>query len=87
MLGSLWKRKWLLIVLTLVVFLSVGAVAWAAGSDDDQAASGDQKIADRAKGLHGGREDGTANAGCAEGKARAVGRAPESDASVGPRRR
>ena len=32
----LWRRKWLLIGATIVVFLSVGAVAWAAtGGGDD----------------------------------------------------
>ena len=49
MLRSVWKRKWLLLVLALVVFLSVGAVAWAAGSNDDQAETGDQQIAATAK--------------------------------------
>jgi ABC-type transporter Mla subunit MlaD len=34
--GRLWRRKWLLIGATIVVFLSVGAVAWAAtGGGDD----------------------------------------------------
>ncbi len=33
----LWKRKWWVIAATLVVFLSVGAVAWAA-TDQGQAA-------------------------------------------------
>lgn len=34
----LWKRKWLVIPLALVIFLSVGAVAWAAtsGGSSDQ---------------------------------------------------
>jgi hypothetical protein len=48
-LRSLWKRKWLLMVLALAVFLSVGAAAWAAGTGDDQTPTGDQQIADTAK--------------------------------------
>ncbi|OFW57511.1 MAG: hypothetical protein A2133_01930 [Actinobacteria bacterium RBG_16_64_13] len=30
----IWKRKWLVIVATAAVFLSLGAVAWAATGDD-----------------------------------------------------
>jgi hypothetical protein len=30
----IWRRKWLLAAAALAMFLSVGAVAWAAGSDD-----------------------------------------------------
>jgi hypothetical protein len=50
----IWRRKWLLIALTAAVFLSVGAVAWAAGtgatgtataeSDQSLAAGGDQEL-------------------------------------------
>jgi ABC-type transporter Mla subunit MlaD len=45
-LRGLWKRRWLLTVLALVIFLSVGAVAWAAGNDDGRPASDPQVAAD-----------------------------------------
>jgi len=44
-LRGMWKRRWLLIVLALVIFLSVGAVAWAAGNDDDQPVAGGPQVA------------------------------------------
>ncbi len=40
----LWKRKWLLMALTLAIFLSVGAVAWAAGNGGSPAVSDEQQI-------------------------------------------
>lgn len=33
----IWRRKWLIAAVTLTVFLSVGAVAWAAAGGDGQA--------------------------------------------------
>jgi len=40
----LWRRKWLFMALTLAVFLSVGAVAWAAGTGEEQATAEGQKV-------------------------------------------
>ena len=31
---SIWRKKWLVAVIAVAIFLSVGAVAWAAASDD-----------------------------------------------------
>ncbi|MBN1629199.1 MAG: hypothetical protein JW990_05525 [Thermoleophilia bacterium] len=36
----LWRRRWLLIAVTMVVFLSVGTVAWAATTGGTDAAEG-----------------------------------------------
>ena len=40
----LWRRKWFFMALTLAVFLSVGAVAWAAGTGEEQAAIEGQEV-------------------------------------------
>jgi len=40
----LWKRQWLLLALALAVFLSVGAVALAAATDDGQAVAADRTV-------------------------------------------
>lgn len=39
-----WEHKWLLVALALVIFLSLGAVAWAAGSGDGQAVAADRTV-------------------------------------------
>lgn len=39
-----WEHKWLLVALALVIFLSLGAVAWAAGSGDGQAVAPDRAV-------------------------------------------
>ena len=31
---SIWRKKWLVAVIAVAIFLSVGAVAWAAAGDD-----------------------------------------------------
>ena len=31
---SIWRKKWLVAVIAVAIFLSVGAVAWAATGDD-----------------------------------------------------
>jgi hypothetical protein len=36
----LWKHKWLVVVGALTIFLSVGAVAWAATDDESDSAAG-----------------------------------------------
>jgi hypothetical protein len=36
---SIWKKKWFVIAAAVAIFLSVGAVAWAATGDDDPAAA------------------------------------------------
>jgi alpha-L-fucosidase len=36
---TIWRKKWLVLVAAVALFLSIGAVAWAAAGDDDQAVS------------------------------------------------
>jgi hypothetical protein len=38
---SIWKRKWLVTIGALVIFLSIGAAAWAAAEDNSPVAAGD----------------------------------------------
>lgn len=38
MIKGIWRRKWFVLAATLAMFLSVGAVAWAAAADNDTAA-------------------------------------------------
>jgi len=36
---SLWRQKWLVVIGALTIFLSIGAAAWAVGSDDASSGS------------------------------------------------
>jgi hypothetical protein len=36
---TVWRKKWLVLVVAVAIFLSIGAVAWAAAGDDGSAAS------------------------------------------------
>jgi hypothetical protein len=36
---TIWRKKWLVLVVAVAIFLSIGAVAWAAAGADDPAAS------------------------------------------------
>jgi hypothetical protein len=54
---SIWQRKWLVVIGTLTIFFSVGAVAWAATGDEAVSGTGTRATSGAASLLTTGSED------------------------------
>jgi hypothetical protein len=60
---GLWGHKWLVTVATVTIFLSIGAVAWAATGDEPDVCAAGQVGAAVGPGLAAAGDDGSATAG------------------------